>query len=94
MPRPTGSRHGRLDLRATREEKRVLAAAAAYQQLDVTSFIMRAALQAARAVVDRHRRILLSQRDTERILDLLENPPSPPPALLAAARNRRSQTRG
>ncbi len=34
-------------------------------------------------------RIVLSKRDTERVLDLLENPPKPTPALLAAARGRR-----
>jgi uncharacterized protein (DUF1778 family) len=38
--------------------------------------------------VTRAERISLSERDTERVLDLLENPPAPTPALLAAARRR------
>ena len=33
-------------------------------------------------------RIVLSRRDSERVLALLENPPAPPPALIEAARRR------
>lgn len=84
----TATREDRIELRATREEKRLLAAAAAYERLDVTSFIMRNVLPSARKVVDRAERIVLSGRDSKRILRLLDNPPAPPPALLAAARRR------
>jgi uncharacterized protein (DUF1778 family) len=88
MAANTATRDDRIELRATREEKRLLAAAAAHERLDVTSFIMRNVLPAAREVIDRAERIVLSERDTERVLDLLENPPKPTPALLAAARRR------
>ena len=88
----TLARNDRIELRTTREEKRLLSAAAAYERLDVTSFIMRNILPAAREVVDRAERIVLSQRDTERVLALLEKPPKPTPALLAAARRRVRQT--
>ncbi|MFN0313676.1 MAG: DUF1778 domain-containing protein [Burkholderiales bacterium] len=81
-------REDRIELRTTREEKQLLAAAAAHERLDVTTFIMRSVLPAAREVVDRAGRIVLSKRDTVRVLDLLENPPKPPPALKAAARRR------
>jgi uncharacterized protein (DUF1778 family) len=84
----TATREDRIELRATKEEKRLLAAAAAYERLDVTSFIMRNVLPSARKVVDRAERIVLSKRDSERILQLLENPPKPSSALLAAARRR------
>ena len=84
----TATREDRIELRATREEKRLLAAAAAYERLDVTSFIMRNVLPSARKVVDRAERIVLSGRDSKRILRLLENTPEPPPALVAAARRR------
>lgn len=82
------AREDRIELRATKEEKRILATAAAYERLDVTSFIMRNVLPAAREVVDRAERIVLSERDSVRVLKLLENPPKPTPALLAAARRR------
>lgn len=85
------TRDDRIELRATKEEKRILVAAAAQERLDVTSFIMRLALPAARQVVSRAERIVLSRRDSERILNLLENPPKPTRALVDAAVRRRSR---
>jgi uncharacterized protein (DUF1778 family) len=84
----TATRDDRIELRTTREEKRLLASAAAHERLDVTSFIMRKVLPAAREIVDRAERLVLSERDTARVLKLLENPPKPTAALLAAARRR------
>jgi uncharacterized protein (DUF1778 family) len=88
MASSEAARGERIELRATKEEKQLLAAAAAHERLDVTAFVMRAALPAAREIVDRADRIVLSERDTVRVLKLLENPPKPTPALLAAARRR------
>jgi uncharacterized protein (DUF1778 family) len=75
------------EFRASEEEKRLLAAA--YERLDMTTFIV---LPVARDIVGRHERIVLSERDTVRVLALLENPPKPTAALLAAARGSREQT--
>ena len=86
------ARTDRIELRATREEKRLLAAAAAHERLDVTSFILRNVLPAARDIVERSERIRLSDRDAARVLELLENPPDPTAALLAAARRRAART--
>lgn len=88
MSKTNAAREDRIELRTTREEKRLLAAAAAYERLDVTSFIMRNVLPTARNVVDRAERIVLSARDSKRVLELMENPPKPTPALMAAARRR------
>ncbi len=88
MAQMQANRDDRIELRTTRDEKRLLTAAAAHERLDVTSFIMRAVLPAAREVVENAERISLSERDSLRVLDLLENPPAPTPALLAAARRR------
>jgi len=84
----SSTRDDRIELRTTKEEKRLLAAAATHERLDVTSFIMRSVLPVARDVVDRAERIVLSKRDTKRVLDLLESPPKPTKALLAAVRRR------
>jgi len=67
MAMTTATREDRIELRATKEEKRLLATAASYERLDVTSFIMRNVLPSARKVVDRAERIVLSERDTERV---------------------------
>jgi uncharacterized protein (DUF1778 family) len=88
MSTTRAARGDRIELRATKEEKRLLARAAAHERLDVTGFIMRNVLPAAREVVDRAERIVLGQRDTVRVLELLENPPKPTSALMAAARRR------
>ena len=92
MPATTALREERIELRATTEEKRLLSAAAAHERLDLTSFIMRNALPAAREVMDRAERIDLSERDSRRVLALLENPPTPTPALMDAARRRSART--
>jgi uncharacterized protein (DUF1778 family) len=88
MSTTRAARGDRIELRATKEEKRLLARAAAHERLDVTGFIMRSVLPAAREAVDRAERIVLSKRDTVRVLELLENPPKPTSALIAAARRR------
>lgn len=85
------ARDDRIEIRATKEEKRILVAAAAQERLDLTSFIMRRVLPAARELVDRSERIVLSERDTAHVLDLLENPPKPTRALLDAAKRRRAR---
>ena len=91
MPASSTVRDNRIELRASREEKRVLTAAAAYERLDLTSFVLRRALPAAEEIVARHERITLTSRDSARVLELLEQPPKPAAALRAAARRRRTR---
>lgn len=92
MPIRSGMRNDRIELRASREQKRLLTAAAAYEKLDLTTFVMRTTLPAAEEIVARNERIALTERDTARILELLEHPPTPPAALRAAANRRRKRT--
>lgn len=80
------TRNDRIELRATREEKQLISEAAAYEHVDITRFIMRSVLPVARGVVERSERIVLSERDSKRVLLLLEKPPKPTAALIAAAR--------
>jgi uncharacterized protein (DUF1778 family) len=82
------ARNDRIEPRTTRDEKCLIAEAAAHEQLDVTRFIMRNILPMAREVVNRSERIVLSERDSRRVLELLEKPPKPTSALIAAARRR------
>ena len=88
MPTRPATRDDRIELRASREQKRILSAAAAYERLDLTTFVMRTALPAAEEIVARHQRITLTARDSARVLELLEHPPEPPAALRAAVRRR------
>lgn len=93
MASNAATREGRIEIRATKEEKRILVAAAVEERLDLTGFIMRRVLPAARELVDLSERLVLSERDSARVLDLLENPPKSMRALLNAARRRRSRKR-
>ena len=49
---------------------------------------MRSVLPAARDVVERAERIVLSKRDSARVLKVLEKSPKPTRALLAAAKRQ------
>jgi uncharacterized protein (DUF1778 family) len=81
------SETGRIELRIDPADKAVLARAAALEHTDVTGFILRNILPAAREVIERSERLVLSERDSVRVLELLENPPPPSPRLLRAARS-------
>ena len=59
--------------------------AAAYEHTELTDFVLRNAIQAARDVIAQAERVLLSERDSLRVLDALENPPHPNAKLLKAA---------
>jgi uncharacterized protein (DUF1778 family) len=86
MPRAAVEDNSRMSLRIRREEKALLLRAVALKRTDLTEFVLRHAVQAAKAVIDEADRVQLSERDTLRVLDLLENPPAPNRKLLAAAR--------
>ncbi len=78
--------NGRVALRLKPEDKAVLARAAALERLDLTSFILRAALPQAQTVISEAETLRLSERDSLRVLDLLEHPPEPSARLLRAAK--------
>jgi uncharacterized protein (DUF1778 family) len=99
---PTPDQHGRFPVltadtvrtyllyqQPTVRPARLLPTAVAYGRPNMASFIIENVLPTARqTVVDRAERIVLSERDTVRVLVLLENPPKPTPALMDAARRR------
>ncbi|MCC6236750.1 MAG: DUF1778 domain-containing protein [Dehalococcoidia bacterium] len=86
MPRAKSTATERIELRTTPDAKALLLRAAAYEALDLKSYIMSVVIPAARETVQRQERVVLSERDFAHVLDLLENPPPPTPALIEAAR--------
>jgi uncharacterized protein (DUF1778 family) len=74
-----------MSLRIRAEDKAILLRAVALKRTDLTDFVIRHAVRAAKAVIDEADRVQLSERDSLRVLDLLENPPASNARLLAAA---------
>lgn len=85
MPRVAVEDSKRMSLRIRPEEKALLLRAAAHRQTDLTTFVLRHAVEAARVVVAEAEQLTLSERDSQRVLELLEDPPPPNAKLMAAA---------
>lgn len=85
MPR-VAIENNRYAMRLDAEEKARLMRAATLEKTDLKNFILRSALDAADEVIERAETIKLTERDTRRLLDLLDNPPPPNPRLIAAAK--------
>jgi uncharacterized protein (DUF1778 family) len=77
---------GRVELRLRPEDKATLTRAAALKRLDLTGYILRTVLPQAQADLSEAERITLSERDSLRVLELLENPPAAPDRLVRAAK--------
>ena len=77
---------GRVELRLRPEDKATLTRAAAIKRLDLTGYILRSVLPQARADISEAERLTLSERDSLRVLALLENPPAAPDRLVRAAK--------
>jgi uncharacterized protein (DUF1778 family) len=86
MPRVAVEKNSRMSLRIRAEEEAMLLRAAALKHTDLRQFVLQHALRAAKAVIEEADHVQLSERDSLRVLDLLENGPGPNARLLAAAR--------
>jgi uncharacterized protein (DUF1778 family) len=75
---------GCISLHVRSEEQALLLRAAALENIGLTDFVMRHALQEAKAIVAEAGRVQLSARDSLRVLELLECPPTPNAKLRAA----------
>jgi uncharacterized protein (DUF1778 family) len=86
MPRAL-SQNGRIELRLKPEDKATLTRAAALKRVDLTGYILRSVMPQAEADIHESERVTLTERDSRRVLELLENPPAPNEKLLRAARS-------
>ena len=84
MPRVAVDDNKRMNLRLRPEQKATLMRAAALRHTDLTDFVLQPALREAQAVIEESERIVLSERDSLLVLNLLENPPAPNTRLRAA----------
>jgi uncharacterized protein (DUF1778 family) len=75
-----------MSLRIRAEEKALLLRAVALSHTDLTDFVLRHALLAAKSVIEAEDQVQLSEPGSWRVLELLEDPPTPNAKLRAAAR--------
>lgn len=80
------ARQERIEVRVTAEHKRLIEEAAEVSGRSLTAFVLDAACQRAEHVINERERLVLSNRERDRLLAALENPPAPNEALLRAAR--------
>ncbi len=85
MPR-VHTDNGRVELRLRPEDKATLTRAASLRRLDLTGYILGTMLPRAEAEIAEAERLTLSERDSLRVLALLENPPAAPDRLIQVAK--------
>ena len=92
MPRTAVDDNKRMNLRIRPEQKAALMRAAALRNTDLTDFVLQPALREAAAIIAAADHLKVSERDSLRVLELLENPPAPNARLRAAAAALPSRT--
>ncbi|AGQ74210.1 DUF1778 domain-containing protein [Salmonella enterica] len=85
MPQIAIESNERLSLRVSTDTKKLIVRAAAIQQTNLTDFVVSNVLPVAQKIVDAAERVYLTERDTQMIMEILDNPPAPNEKLLAAA---------
>lgn len=86
MPRVAVDDNQRMNLRIQPAQKAMLMRAAALTNTDLTDFVVQHAVREAAVVIEHAEHLKLSERDSLRVLDMLEHPPMPNARLLAAAK--------
>ena len=85
MPRVATENSSRFPMQIPPAEKARLMRAAAIERTSLKDFVLRNALIAAEAVIEKAERISMDDEQTRFILNLLDNPPKPNAKLLSAA---------
>lgn len=75
MPETSKAKDSRIDLRVTQEQKELLERAAALKGVALSTYILFYVLPAAKQEVDSHERLVLSNRDRDMFISVMESPP-------------------
>jgi uncharacterized protein (DUF1778 family) len=85
MPQIPVGTNDRVSLRIASDDKLLLMRAAALQHTNLTDFVVRNVVPVAQKIIDESERLSLTERDSLRMMELLDNPPAPNDKLMAAA---------
>lgn len=94
VTRTTKTRSVRLDMRLEHRAKTLIERAASLTGQTVTDFAVSNLVESALATIERHERLVLSNRDRDRFLAALDRPARRLPALIRAARLHTKVSRG
>lgn len=75
MSETSKAKDSRIDLRVTQEQKELLERAAALKGVSLSAYTLFYVLPAAKQEVDSHERLVLSNRDRDLFMSVMENPP-------------------
>lgn len=75
MSETSKAKDSRIDLRVTQEQKELLERAAALKGVSLSAYTLFYVLPAAKKEVDSHERLVLSNRDRDLFMSVMENPP-------------------
>ena len=80
-----------IEMRVRPTDKERMARAAELSGVKLTTFVRASAAREAERILREHQTTTLSQRDTQALLEALDNPPPPTPAARDAVRDYRSR---
>ena len=75
MPETSQPKDSRLDLRVTQEQKELLEQAAALKGVSLSAYTLFHLVPIARQEIDSYERLVLSNRDRDLFMSVMENPP-------------------
>ena len=75
MSQTSSVKNSRIDLRVTKEQKEILKKAASLRGMSLTAYTLLHLLPFAQQEIEEHERLVLSHRDRDLFLSMIENPP-------------------
>ena len=91
MSKTSKLKDSRIDLRVTQEQKELLERAASIKGVSLSAYTLFYVLPAAKQEVDSHERLVLSNRDRDLFMSVMENPPQLQGKLKSAIRKYREK---
>ena len=74
----------RIDVRVKPDQKEVLERAASIKGVSLSAYLLSNSLETARTEIERHQKLVLSDRDRDLFITLMSEPPEPSQALTEA----------
>jgi uncharacterized protein (DUF1778 family) len=91
MSEPSSAKDCRIDLRVTQEQKEILERAASLKGISLSAYTLIHVLPAAKQDIDANEKLVLSNRDRDLFMSVMENPPELRGKLKSAIHNYRDK---